>query len=149
MISFSDEVLQLLQEAGWYKGRSVDTNRYAAATRANNCAWQEPAQRFLAEFGGLLLRFLRRDGSVTTLHFNVSQALATHNSSQVFTDCMARLGSEGLTVIGQAYAEDLVLLMDGEGRVYGGGCDDCLYLIAHSGEEAIETICLDLAFEVV
>ncbi|UYZ58269.1 SUKH-3 domain-containing protein [Hymenobacter latericus] len=149
MTSFSDEVLHLLQEAGWYRGRSVDTHRYAAAIRANKFPWQEPAQRFLSEFGGLLLRFLRSDGSVTTLHFNVAQALASHASSQVLNDCMTRLGAGGFTVIGQAYAEDLLLLMDAQGRVYGGGCDDCLYLIANSGAEAIETICLDLAFEVV
>ncbi|KUG05870.1 SUKH-3 domain-containing protein [Solirubrum puertoriconensis] len=149
MISFSDEVLHLLQEAGWYEGRNVDTNRYAAAIRASKYPWQEAAHRFLSEFGGLLLRFLRSDGSVSTLHFNVPQALASQTSANVLADCMKRLGSGGFTIIGQAYAEDLVLLMDSQGRVYGGGCDDCLYLIANTGEEAIETICLDLAFEVV
>lgn len=147
MERLSEDVRLVLREAGWYEGRSVGASDYALANAAAGCPWSAAADSFLREFGGLLLRFLRLDGSVSNLSFNVPQALANPRVAIAREQYRQRLGLSELTVIGQAYEEDLILLMDARGQVYGGGCDECLYLVGTDGAAAINAICLDLPFE--
>jgi SUKH-3 immunity protein len=147
MSRFPEEVWHLLREAGWHEGRSLNTSPFALANAGAGFAWSAAADGFLNEFGGLMLRFLRHDGSISTLNLNVPAALATPRVRQVQQDFQQRLGPLALTVIGIAYDDDLLLLMDERGRVYGSGCDECLYLVAPNGPAAITAICLDLPFE--
>lgn len=146
MGTHSDEVRHVLLEAGWAEDRSVNTHSYALANAAAGASWPAAAAAFLSEFGGLHLRFFRHDGSVGTMHFDVPQALLHPKARQVFTLISQQLQSPALAIVGQAYGEDLVLLMDAQGRVYGGGCDDCLYLVGATAAEAIAAVCLDLPF---
>ncbi|GAB2944401.1 hypothetical protein GCM10027048_06490 [Hymenobacter coalescens] len=147
MSRFSDEVWHILREAGWQEGRSVNTSPYALANASAGYPWSGAADAFLREFGGLQLRFFRHDGSISNLQFQVAPAVAHRQTSNAQQEFATRLALPSLTVIGLAYDEDLVLLMDGRGRVYGGGCDECLYLVGSDGPAAITAVCLDLPFE--
>ncbi|RTQ48561.1 hypothetical protein EJV47_16445 [Hymenobacter gummosus] len=147
MSRFPEEVWHLLREAGWYEGRSLNASSLALANAAAGFPWSAAADDFLREFGGLLLRFLRLDGSISNLNLNVPAALANPRLVQGRQELYQRLGPATLTVIGIAYDEDLLLLMDERGRVYGSGCDDCLYLVGPDGPAAIAAVCLDMPFQ--
>jgi hypothetical protein len=107
--------------------------------------WPAPVQAFLAEFGGLMLYFIRRDDSIAYLHFDVARAYQNSATGYPLAEYALRAGELALYIIGQAYTENLLLLMSATGQVYGG-YEDSLYAIAGNGETAIEAICLDLPF---
>lgn len=144
MQGFSSEVQHLLLEAGWYAGRQVDALLYAPGVLEAGYAWTPAATNFLREFGGLRLNFLRADGSLGMLHFDPLIALGYQTPAQVqhYTD---HLAPAALCLIGQAYAEHLILLMDEAGTVYGS-FEDMVYEVGTNGAAAIEAVCLDLPF---
>ncbi|MCC3160722.1 SUKH-3 domain-containing protein [Hymenobacter sp. 15J16-1T3B] len=147
MSSFPDEVRYTLREAGWHEGRSVGTQPYSAAITSFGGAWFAAADKFLQEFGGLHLRFLRHDGSVSNLQVEPPLAVQLPHAQAAHAALSQRLGRPALAVLGQAYGDDLLLLMDEQGRIYGAGCDDCLYLLGSDTAAALAAVCLDLPFE--
>ncbi|GAB3842780.1 SUKH-3 domain-containing protein [Hymenobacter jeollabukensis] len=147
MSVFSDEVRHVLREAGWHEGRRVSTQPYSAANTSSGGAWFGAAERFLSEFGSLHLRFLRHDGSVSNLQFEPALAVQLAHYQPAQEGLSQLLGQPALAVLGVAYGEDLLLLMDPQGRIYGAGCDDCFYLLGTDARSALTAVCLDLPFE--
>ncbi|RAK62729.1 SUKH-3 domain-containing protein [Hymenobacter edaphi] len=147
MSGFSDEVRHILREAGWHEGRTVSTQPYSTANTSSGGAWFGAAEKFLREFGGLHLRFLRHDGSVSNLQFEPALAAQIPYFPAAHEALSRRLHLPGLAVLGVAYGDDLLLLMDSQGRFYGAGCDDCLYRLGADAPTALAAVCLDLPFE--
>ncbi|QDA60227.1 SUKH-3 domain-containing protein [Hymenobacter jejuensis] len=146
MIAFAEDVEQALQEAGWYQGRSTDISQYQEVIEREGLPWNRAVHGFLSEFGGLLLHFVRHDGSLTSAHFHALRALGSDDAFWVPEKYAPRLPQHQLCVVGQAYNNQLLLFMDETGAMYGG-FEDFLYLIAATGAEAIQAICLDLKFK--
>lgn len=149
MPDFSDEVKYILREAGWQEGRSIATRPYAIVQTAVGSAWFEAAESFLREFGGLQPRFLRHDGSVTNLQFEPLLATQAPHFAAAYEHLSQELRFTPLAVIGLAYGDDLLLLMDAAGRIYGAGCDDCRYLIGNDAAAALTALCLDQPFQLL
>ncbi len=141
---FSADVQHLLVEAGWHQSRTVGLGQNQLPTPLI-AGWPPVVQAFLTEFGGLMLYFIRRDDSIAYLHFDVARTYQNAVLDYAVADYAVRAGELALYIIGQAYTENLLLLMGASGQVYGG-YEDCLYAIAGNGESAIEAICLDLPF---
>lgn len=141
---FSAEVHHLLVEAGWHQSRTVELS-HCQVPVSTVAGWPPVVQAFLKEFGCLMLYFIRRDDSIAYLHFDVARAHQNAATGYSLADYAFRAGELALYIIGQAYTENLLLLMSASGQVYGG-YEDCLYAIAGNGETAIEAICLDLPF---
>ena len=143
-LHFPNEVRHLLLEAGWYAGRTINTDAYAQQLTDAGYNWSEAVEEFMREFGGLHLQFLRHDGSMASLQLEPLVALQYQQPAQE-TFYRANLRIPTICLIGQAYMEHLILLMDQAGRVYGS-FDEMLYLVGNTGADAIQAICLDLPF---
>ena len=126
-----------MTQAGWKVGRKAWTVKYRAFLTGEGYTWFPAVADFLAEFGDLLIKFKREDGSSDTINLDACEASA----GVWFPDYYApRTGQTRFCAIGQAYSNHLLLFMDEAGRVYGG-FDEYICLIGSSGEEAIEIIC--------
>lgn len=148
MLECSDQAKKLLSKAGWYPGRYVDIAVYRDIILKDSYKIFRIVEKFLHEFGGLAVEFKLRNGSQTTLHFNVTQAVEEVDPIWAQNDYYTRLGNKDVCVVGQAYTDHLTLMMDEAGAVYGG-FDDYLCFIANSGEEAIEAICSNAIFDAI
>ena len=145
MFAFIDEVHHVLTEAGWFPGRTVDTQPYQEQAAALRLPWHPAADAFLREFGGLSCYFTRRDHSTTHVFFDVSKAAAFPDLSRLLHEYSPRVPHHTLCVVGQAYTDPLCLLLDNEGTLYGAFAGG-FYRIASAGGLGIEAIILDLPF---
>ncbi|WP_084708867.1 SUKH-3 domain-containing protein [Hymenobacter norwichensis] len=139
MTTFSASTHSVLTTAGWHPGRRVITLGYRLALAVEGYPWFAAVEQFLQAFGGLQVSCTEA-GSNDTFHFHARKAAGDVDSSWVLQNYAQRLGNPTLCVIGQAYANYLLLFMDDTGKVYGG-YDDYLCILASSGEAAIEAIC--------
>lgn len=137
---FASSTLEYLTQAGWKTGRHIDTIKYRAFLTGEGYAWFPAVAVFLAEFGGLLVKFKRENGRCDTLDFDACEASSGFDSQWVTENYARRIGQTKLCAIGQAHSNHLLLFMDEAGRVYGG-FDEFLCRIEDSGEEAIKNIC--------
>ncbi|MFF3767748.1 SUKH-3 domain-containing protein [Streptomyces sp. NPDC001922] len=128
----------LLEEAGWYPGRSVSTAEWERGLRERDGFEIHPmAQRFLAEFGGLnvtrlyVSTFLEERAEVI-----LDPALAKGNRES-FEVLSADVGAElyplGMTANRKAY-----LGMTPAGAVYAGMTDACF--LGESGDQALDEL---------
>ncbi|MCC2545622.1 SUKH-3 domain-containing protein [Hymenobacter sp. BT175] len=142
MYLFADDVQQSLIEAGWFRGRQ-------AGIQLREDGLELPAvRRFLNEFGGLRISFHRNDGSVGVMVLQAPHLPLSTEARELQEYYSRQLGCPTLSFIGKAYRDMMALLMDETGAVYGAH-DELLYRIGLSGEQAIETICLDRQFQPV
>jgi SUKH-3 immunity protein len=140
-IAFSKATRALLQKAGWHDERKIETAGYEEALRKRGYPVHNSVLQFLQNFGGLLV--LHPHGRVPLeedrFHFDASKAASSVDISRVLKDYNPRIGSP-LCVIGQAFREYMVLLMDSDGRIYAG-YDRVLVKVGDSPVEAIEALC--------
>lgn len=148
MFVFCDEVHHLLTDAGWYRGRAVDTQLYREQALRLGLPWLPAAEAFLQEFGGLYCFFVRHDLSISRVFFDANRAAAFPDLWQLLREYSPRVPQQTLCVVGQAYTDPLCLLMDAEGTLYGAFAGG-FYRIAGSGSAGIEAVILDLLFEEV
>lgn len=146
MYIFQDSVKKILLESGWFQGRKIDTTNYGNFAKKEGYPWFGIAEEFLSEFGDLKLFFHKRNGRNDLLHFNMIKAMQDFDLTWIKEDYSRRLNTDILCVIGQAYDNHMTIIMDSEGKVYGS-FDDSLFFIANSGQNSIETICLDLSLQ--
>ena len=145
--SFGKKTYDTLIKSGWFEGRNVDVERYTKLYKEEGFPVLNSAISFLREFGGLNVQFKNlRNGIMDDFTFDVVRALELEVRERVVDDYEPRIGYMQMCLIGTAYREHFVLLMDTGGRVFGG-YDSNFVKIADSGEEAIEAIINDYAFE--
>ncbi|SHL65389.1 SUKH-3 domain-containing protein [Hymenobacter psychrotolerans] len=146
MSVFSEEVHDLLTEAGWYAGRAVSTDLYQQETAGLQLPWLPAAAAFLSEFGGLHCYFARQDLGVARMQFEVQQAATVLCLDRLRTEYTPRVPGRALSIVGQAYTDPLCLLVAADGSFYGA-CDEGLYYIGATADEALSAIVLDLPFQ--
>lgn len=134
------KIKDLLIKSGWYENRRIDTSNLLEKVSENGYEILPKVIEFLKEFDGLIIRFYNLKNSLAdddvTIDFNKASELEC--IERIREDYQHRIGKR-LCVIGTAYREYFVLIMDEEGRVYGG-YDDYLVKIADSAIEAINAI---------
>lgn len=149
MFVFCDEVYHLLTDAGWYRGRVVDTQQYRQEALRLGLPWLPTAEAFLQEFGGLHCFFVRHDHSIGQAFFDVVRAAATFpDLPQLLREYSLRVPQQTLCVVGQAYTDPLCLLTDAEGTLYGAFAGG-FYRIAATGTAGVEAVILNLPFQEV
>jgi hypothetical protein len=137
---FSENVKKYLINAGWYKGRNIDTTNVIKFMTQEGYKVSGKVESFLKEFEGLRISYLDKNGLPDILHFDCIKAI-----KDTFLDNVIyyseRLNNINLCVIGQGFDTYMTIMMDDDGAVFGG-YDDYLYKFGNNEEEAIENICL-------
>jgi hypothetical protein len=100
---------------------------------------------FLSEFADLVIKYDRTNRDKDVLHFNVLKAMNDIDFSWIKDGYEKRLNTE-LCIIGQVYSNHMTLMMNEEGKMYGG-FDEILYFVSDDGREAIEVICSNMKLE--
>ncbi len=135
---FRTETRKLLQSAGWFPERLIDTTTFVTQLKASRYPVHTTATEFLAHFGELKIVYPYSDlGSEDELRFDPIYAISFVQIRTV--QDYARRVKAPLCVIGTYNHLHDTLMMTPEGKVYGG-YDDHLDLVGHSGEEAIDNI---------
>jgi SUKH-3 immunity protein len=140
MFRFSETSLKLLQHAGWFDGRCIDISRSEELLRKEGYQVSPAIRAFLQEFGEL--RFVNdkaKPPAAQEWHFCVKEAVSRAIPAKVLEYYSPRAGSQ-LCVIGDAFNEYILLMMDESGQVYGG-YDEEFFFIGKSGKEAIQRLC--------
>lgn len=138
--SFSERTARLLSQAGWSPHRTVDASQAVAYLRSDGYAVFATVERFLSVFFGLVVRYPHyKDPTVVDrMHFDAEAA-----ARNVFPETVggwASLVRTALCPIGEAFRENMTLLMSEQGKVYAGR-DDLLLEVGSDAEEAIEALC--------
>jgi len=114
--------------------------KYRACLLNEGYPWFPAVAEFLEEFGGLTIRFGRRE-QVEVLKLDACKAA----EDRWFPDYYAPIIDRAqLCAIGLVYTDHLLLFMDDAGNVYGG-YDEFLYFVGSSGTDAIEALCSNRA----
>ena len=139
------QTLELLTQSGWTENRVIDSKIIIDFYYANGCPIIEKAISFLKSFYGITIMFTnKRTQQLDNFSFNLIRAFEIEVMERIKEDYEPRIRRE-LCIIGTAYREHFVLLMDDLGVVYGG-YDHFFVEIAKSGYEAIEAIINDSDF---
>jgi hypothetical protein len=140
MFKFAQKVKTAISKSGWFANRSFDISEFKDIALNDSYFWSLAVDSFMREFGGLYITYERTSGD-DVIHFDLKKAIDEIDRSWI-EDYALKIKSKQLCVIGQAYSDHLTLIMDSNGKVYGG-FDEELFFIGNSGEEAIEAICSD------
>lgn len=140
MQEFGARTRSALAQAGWSESRVFDTSSYERACSIFGRHAGATARRFLSSFGGLTLHFPhpRIDGAFDTCHFHAEWAASTIDLDTI-REYEVRTGSR-LSVVGEAFSDHMVLVMDDDGRLFGG-YDDLLLKFGETPADAIDCIC--------
>jgi hypothetical protein len=141
MASGAKAVRDLLTSSGWTPTRRVDISAIEDHHARAGYPLSPPARRFLGAFAGLTVRYL--DPQPPPYHDVISflpLETAAGTPPQAVRSYEARVEAP-LTIIGSARSNHLTLMMDDQGRVYGG-YDKFLARYGNTGREAIETLVL-------
>ncbi len=149
METLHEKVREVLHASGWRKPCEVDVQRYRHALRAEGYPVHEIVETFLRSYGGLQVFLpLRENGSERDdFHLDPLAAIDSIYIERVREEYDLRTGS-ALCVIGLYHRGHMVLMMDGQGRVFGG-YDETLVKVGESGEEALRALCLGGGFSPV
>jgi len=138
---FSAQTLNLLRSAGWSPERAVDIGRYVQALETEGYEVFPVVETFLRRFGGLEIAYpinFHSQSLTNSIHFDAAAAAAAVDNEGYVSKYAERIGVP-VCVIGEADNRSTTLMMDQEGRVYGG-FDDYLSFYGETGEQAIEHI---------
>ena len=142
MTNLSSETRRVLEAYGWQEDRHVDTSEYERVLLAAGYEDCKAACDFLQRYGDLEVN-MGLDENWLDTRLNCLQEIMQKVPVSFFSDIVGKT----LYFIGLCQFDFMVLLMDSSGRVYRFlemvkpdvfGID--LFLIAASGEEAIEKI---------
>lgn len=122
-IELSDAARHALVEAGWVE-------------RDSDVIFEDELDAFLARFGGVSFKCPNRQTS-----FDVCRLDRIHVPEDYLRECSEQL-REKLTPVGRLDESGVALLMDEQGRVFGGMVEtaDVLWLIGVSGADAINNL---------
>ncbi len=158
---------QMLSEAGWYPGRSVQTDEYVTAFQKYGVRVPELVIRFLSEFGGLYIRIpepeepleFRPPSFITEVQSRSLDIPLSRNQIQLdqpvpnWADVIhkehsldgplrlfAKLSLPEVFHIGWTPSDDFDLWMDKSGVVYGSWEWSHIFRIGMSGQDALDNL---------
>jgi hypothetical protein len=140
---FSKYTVGVLQNAGWCPNRRVRIDNHIRMLKADGYKVFPTIRDFLEQFGNLEIHyeFELESGDKETIqdiiHFDASYAASAVYPERI-AEYMRFLGLP-LCVIGECNSRHTTLLMDSQGKVYGGQ-DDLIIFCGETGEQAIENL---------
>ncbi len=139
---FSDKTLDCLAVAGWYPGRRIATEPFLPFITKLNCVMSSAADSFLAEFGELNVRYMRRPRAGRTYPEDEIRIHPKYGGAIDADDYPAILASP-VCPLGDCFRAHMVLMMIPSGEVFAA-FDDSVIRVGNSGAEAIEALCSDV-----
>ncbi|MFI8709564.1 SUKH-3 domain-containing protein [Bacillus sp. NPDC077411] len=141
MISFalSKEIEFYLRQGGWMSNRETDISPFTTILEEEGYFVSEASQEFLKQFGGLVLNqpAFKILNELEKLHFD--PILICEHVYRERVETYEERVEEPLVVIGEAYNEQLILMMSPSGKIYGG-YDDYLTILGDNYDEAFEAL---------
>jgi hypothetical protein len=136
--AFPPVALEYLRKAGWTPNRAVPTSTYERAYKAESIPLLPKPKKFLREFGGLIICYVTKLRQQDVLEFLAEQAVQGIGDGGIkgFEEL---IGVAPLCPIGHCFFGTCLLLMDANGRVFGGS-DETVVLIGKTGKQAATNI---------
>lgn len=147
MSKLSDKTKEILKGQGWSESRDVDPGVYVRVLEAEGYPVHPCVQEFLRSFASIRAFFTTPEGEDNDFFLDPVEAVDFIYMERVAEDYSPRVGLP-LCVIGLYHHNNMVLMMDSGGAVYGG-YDETLMHIADSGVEAVEAMVSGAAFSEV
>lgn len=138
----SERTVQILSDAGWQPGRSVDMEATFNFLKGKGYQIFPCVREALEQFGGLTCRFKRPDGEDDSFHFNPEDVYGDYYEKDDFVEIEERI-HEPVIAIGQASNEYMMLFMSESGKVFGE-MGYCMVKYGNDIYEALETLCFVL-----
>ncbi|MCM3700716.1 SUKH-3 domain-containing protein [Paenibacillus macerans] len=143
-----DQVRDLLQNAGWFKGREESLSQYLDFLNDEEYCVFKSAADFLKEYGGLVIPFKnpKRLDRYFTLTIDPIDA-----ASSVFREVSKRYErycNEPFVIVGQIPLMDMTWYISSSGTFYGGN-DDFLIRLGSNFFEALHNIVSGVQLEVI
>lgn len=139
--------LSYLRKAGWAPDRAVSTLRYKKAFESEGIALAPTVERFLREFGGLVIPYGTPSRQEDVLEFLADRAVQGMGGGAV-QEFEELIGSGPLCPIGHYLFGTCMLFMDSRGRVFGGS-DEAVTFVGKTGDDAIGNIMTSVPSELV
>ena len=120
MKNISDKTRFILQNAGWYEGRKIDSSSTIALLKSAGYYIFDELTTFLSEFGGLDLRFTNSLGIDLFVSFNIKWTLENsklYEEDIIRDDYPKAINCNMLTIIGRKNT-DTCLAINEKGIIY-------------------------------
>lgn len=137
---FTEKTKKALLEAGWYEGRKIDISEYEEVLISEGYPLNDKTKDFLMEFGGLEVTHDAYVMPDETDYFHFDPIIATDNVMRKTVSKYEERIGRSVDVIGEAFSSHMVLMMDYEGKIYGG-YDSFLTCLGENLYEAINNLC--------
>jgi SUKH-3 immunity protein len=129
--------MEILLQHGWTPGRSIDITEVINCMRSQGYPLLAKPMDFIKEFGLLKIEFINKKSNlVSDINLDPVRAMDIIVREKIVENYAPRIHNAELCIIGTAYNEYLILLMDNDGRVYGV-YEDYFVKIADTGTEAL------------
>lgn len=138
MAKLSDKTKKILQAAGWSETRAVDPGVYRSVLEAEGYPVHPSVEEFLRSFASIRAFFTTPSGEESDFYLDPVEAADVIYMERVAEDYSPRVGMP-LCIIGLYHHNNMVLMMDAGGAVYGG-YDETLLHVGDSAEAAIEAM---------
>src|SRR5882757_9665680 len=116
----AENVKGLLHNAGWNENRQLDRNNLIKTVKDAGYEALPKVIDFLAMFEGIVIRFINlKNGVNDDITLDLGKAIELETVERISEDYQVRIGKK-LCIIGTAYRDHFVLVMDEDGAVYGG-----------------------------
>lgn len=135
---FSYYTERILLDAGWSEERVVNIDHFIIELAKYGYSVFPLVAAFLRNFGGLIVDYYinTKYGSLRLYtHFNPIKAMKYPDELET---CINKI-NHPICIIGETGNQDITLLMDVEGTVYGC-CEGKLFFYGNSAKQAIEKI---------
>ncbi len=133
----SDHALDVLKDAGWTEARVVDNTPVYKAMSDSGIHLNDSGMQFCDELGGIVARHYFDSEVYELFHINLDQTFKS--IVQEWLLWYEKQCGELLMPIGQSHQKHMLLMMDEEGKVWGG-FDDHFEMIASTPEQAINRL---------
>jgi hypothetical protein len=142
----NEPVLNALYNAGYTPQRKINIARMVKVLTEEGYQVFDCVARFLAAYGGLIIRFENRKNGLQNddINFDIEHAITIENSERILSDYAPRT-EKNLCLIGTAYRDYFCLMMAEDGSVYGG-YSDSLYKISDTITGFLDAVILDKEF---
>ena len=138
-MNISKEIATELEKSGWTLNRKIDTTEILNVLKEERYDLNPKVVEFIENFGNLELEHpaYRVVGEFEKMHFKPLRASSGICREKV--EEYEERTEEALVVVGEAYNENLVLMISHTGKIYGA-FDDYLTLLGNTIEEAFNSI---------
>ncbi|WP_186785886.1 SUKH-3 domain-containing protein [Paenibacillus agilis] len=141
-------VQDLLEKAGWFKGRKVEIGNYLKALDGENYSVFKCASDFLEEYGGLKIKFENPKRPENYLSLNIDPIGAANSIFREVSIRYERYCNEDFVIIGELPPMDMTWYISSSGDFYGGN-DDFLIRLGGNFHEALQNVVSGAKLDVI